>query len=140
MPVNPSVIELSSLNGLNGFRLDGAAGGDRSGFSVASAGDVNGDGFADLIIGASGADPNGGSSGSSYVVFGKASGFTATLALSSLTGLNGLGNRQTHGPQPRQIGLRKRQHPRQTKSRRMGRRVPSRNRPQKNSMMFKRLP
>ena len=48
-----------------------------SGCSVASAGDVNGDGFADLIVGAYGADPNGAESGASYVVFGKASGFAA---------------------------------------------------------------
>jgi hypothetical protein len=44
-----AVIGLSSLDGSNGFRLDGAAG-DTSGCSVASAGDVNGDGFADVII------------------------------------------------------------------------------------------
>ena len=46
---------------------------DFSGRSVASAGDVNGDGFADLIVGALWADPHGQASGSSYVVFGKAS-------------------------------------------------------------------
>jgi Ca2+-binding RTX toxin-like protein len=40
-------------------------------YSVSSAGDVNGDGFDDLIVGAFGADPNGSSSGSSYVVFGR---------------------------------------------------------------------
>ena len=43
--------ELSSLNGTNGFVLNGQAN-DHSGFSVASAGDVNGDGIADLVIGA----------------------------------------------------------------------------------------
>jgi hypothetical protein len=36
-----------------------------------------------------GADPNGYDSGSSYVVFGKASGFSATMDLSSLDGSNG---------------------------------------------------
>src|SRR5262245_42221227 len=85
----PAAIELSGLNGTNGFRIDGEALGDYSGQSVASAGDVNGDGFADLIVGASAADPNGSRSGASWVVFGKASGFGATLALSGLTGSNG---------------------------------------------------
>ncbi len=45
-------IDLSTLNGGNGFKLGGAAIGDWSRYSVASAGDVNGDGFADLIVGA----------------------------------------------------------------------------------------
>ena len=45
-------IDLSTLDGTNGFRLSGEAAGDVSGCSVASAGDVNGDGFADLIVGA----------------------------------------------------------------------------------------
>ena len=48
----PSAIDLSSLDGTTGFRLDGIDVGDRSGYSVASAGDVNGDGFGDLVIGA----------------------------------------------------------------------------------------
>jgi Ca2+-binding RTX toxin-like protein len=86
MPEFASVIQLSALDGANGFRLDGIASGDRSGFSVASAGDINGDGFADLIIGAYGA---GNSTGESYVVFGRASGFAAALDLSTLDGTNG---------------------------------------------------
>ena len=65
-------LDLSSLDGSNGFKLNGVAAGDRSGRSVASAGDVNGDGFADLIVGADHADPDG-DSGASYVVFGKPS-------------------------------------------------------------------
>ncbi|PSJ16539.1 integrin alpha [Nitrosomonas supralitoralis] len=84
-----ATLNLSSLDGSNGFRLDGAAAGDVSGASLNNAGDVNGDGFADLLIGAVSADPNGSGSGSSYVVFGKASGFDATLNLSSLDGNNG---------------------------------------------------
>ena len=45
-----------------------------SGVSVSSAGDINNDGYDDIIIGALGADPNGDISGESYVVFGKATG------------------------------------------------------------------
>jgi hypothetical protein len=81
-------IDLSSLSGSNGFRLGGVAG-DYTGQSVASAGDVNGDGYADLIVGAAGSDANGRASGASYVVFGKASGFAASLDLSILNGSNG---------------------------------------------------
>jgi hypothetical protein len=84
-----ATLQLSSLDGNNGFRLDGAAAYDRSSLSVSSAGDFNGDGFGDIVVGAIGADPNGSNSGASYVVFGKASGFGATLQLLSLDGNNG---------------------------------------------------
>jgi hypothetical protein len=86
----PANIDLSSLDGTNGFGFspvttshfirDPRFGG---GVSVASAGDVNGDGFADLIIG----NPYSGQA--SYVVFGKESGFGTTFDLSSLDGSNG---------------------------------------------------
>jgi hypothetical protein len=84
------VLELSSLNGANGFVINGIDANDLSGVSVSSAGDVNGDGAADLIIGASYADPNGSYSGESYVVFGGAGvGAGGALELSSLNGANG---------------------------------------------------
>ncbi len=82
-------LQLSALDGADGFKIVGEAAGDYSGGTVSSAGDVNGDGFADLLIGASGADANNSGSGASYVVFGKASGFGATLNLSTLDGSNG---------------------------------------------------
>ena len=58
-----------------------------SGFSVSSAGDVNADGVADLIIGADGANNY---AGASYVVFGsKQLGSRGTLSLADLNGTNG---------------------------------------------------
>ena len=62
---------------------------DRSGSTVSGAGDVNGDGIDDLIIGASGADPNGLFSGQTYVVFGQPGAFPADFELSSLLAVNG---------------------------------------------------
>ncbi|MEO5362666.1 MAG: Ig-like domain-containing protein, partial [Magnetococcus sp. DMHC-8] len=85
----PSIIPLSGLNGSTGFRLDGVTDNDYSGASVSSAGDVNGDGFDDLIVGAKGANPNVSVSGASYVVFGKSSGFSSAINLSSLDGSTG---------------------------------------------------
>ncbi|MCC7487797.1 MAG: FG-GAP repeat protein [Burkholderiales bacterium] len=76
-----STVALSGLNGSNGgFRLTGSG---TLGYSVASAGDVNGDGFADWFVGA----PVAGY-GASYVVFGKASGF-ANITAASLNGSTG---------------------------------------------------
>ncbi|MEQ8383078.1 MAG: hypothetical protein RH949_12010 [Coleofasciculus sp. A1-SPW-01] len=81
---------LSQLDGSNGFVLNGIDHNDRSGRSVSDAGDINGDGIDDLIIGAPFADPNGNSSaGETYIVFGNSGGFDATLNLSQLYGSNG---------------------------------------------------
>ena len=78
--------ELSSLDGSNGFVLNGIDANDQAGFSVSSAGDVNGDGVDDIIVGARGArvrlrEIN---AGEVYVIFGKATGWSASLELSSL--------------------------------------------------------
>ena len=76
---------ISDLNGTNGFILNGIDASDRSGMRVSGAGDVNGDGFADVIVGARDADPNSHSSaGESYVVFGGAT------SLNTLDGLDGM--------------------------------------------------
>src|SRR4029453_6569407 len=82
-------VNLSTLDGSNGFKLSGAAAGDASGYSVSAAGDVNGDGVDDLIIGAPHTDLKFLYSGVSYVVFGRASGFAANVNLSTLDGSNG---------------------------------------------------
>ncbi len=81
---------LSSLNGANGFKLDGENNGDSSGQSVSAAGDINGDGYADLLIGAHGYPSGSGAKGRSYVVFGGPGvGQSGELLLSSLDGSNG---------------------------------------------------
>ena len=97
-----SSLALASLNGTTGFRLDGVSSSDNSGESVSSAGDVNGDGFDDLIVGAPAGDDNGSNAGESYVVFGKSSGFSSAIDLSSLDGttgfrLNGVSNYDDSG-------------------------------------------
>ncbi len=82
---------LSDLNGVNGFKLDGENQGDRSGVSVSGIGDINQDGYSDLIIGAPFASSgNGYQSGVSYVVFGgNQIGQGGVIPLSSLKGRNG---------------------------------------------------
>lgn len=83
-------VYLSTLNGNNGFVINGSDRLDRLGLSVSDAGDINGDGFDDLLIAAPFANPNGQTyAGESYVVFGKAEGFSASLNLSALNGNNG---------------------------------------------------
>ncbi len=47
-----STLELSTLDGSNGLVLSGIDEFDFSGSSVSGAGDINGDGIDDLIIGA----------------------------------------------------------------------------------------
>ena len=87
---NAGSIELSDLEGSDGFVLNGIDANDRSGISVSNAGDINLDGFDDLIIGADRADPNGSNSGESYVVFGGTNvGNGGSLELSDLDGSNG---------------------------------------------------
>jgi Ca2+-binding RTX toxin-like protein len=75
-------LDLSTVDGSNGFKIPGIFIGDLTGYSVSSAGDVNGDGFADLIIGAPNAD--GDSEGIAYVLFGQSQRFEATIDLQSL--------------------------------------------------------
>jgi len=81
-----TVINISSLNGGNGFALDGIHPDDYSGSSVSDAGDVNGDGIDDFLIDA---DRANNFAGQSYVIFGRKEPWPAVMDLSSLNGVDG---------------------------------------------------
>ena len=90
-------LNLADLNGSDGFKIEGKDASDRLGYDLSSAGDINGDGIDDLIIGtpAAGevldspyADGDSDRRGEAYVIFGRES-FNSELNLNSLTGSNG---------------------------------------------------
>jgi hypothetical protein len=67
---------------------EGAAQGDFFGFSVAGAGDVNGDGFDDLVVGAPYAEDTLNSEGMAYVYFGSASGPSSVADWAAASGFS----------------------------------------------------
>lgn len=83
-------LDLTALNGTNGFVIRGISPNDLSGDAVSSAGDVNGDGFDDILVTAKQSDINGANAGAAYIVFGKSGGFSAVFNLASLDGTNGI--------------------------------------------------
>jgi hypothetical protein len=83
-------LDLASLSNTQGFRINGATAGDQSGYSVSAAGDINGDGIPDLIIGAEYSAPSGRrNAGTSYVIYGKDGGYDAPIDLASLNSTQG---------------------------------------------------
>ncbi|MDP6068559.1 MAG: hypothetical protein QGG75_15095 [Alphaproteobacteria bacterium] len=77
-------IEVTNLNGSRGYRIEGSDNDGRLGSSVSGAGDINGDGIADFVLGAPRADPSTVTDvGEAYFVFG------GTSNLSSLDAANG---------------------------------------------------
>jgi hypothetical protein len=71
--------------GHRGFRIDGERARHRIGVEeVSRAGDVNRDGYDDVIIGANGADDKGASTGAAYIVFGKRDTAAVDLAAVAL--------------------------------------------------------
>ena len=88
----PASFNLTTLNGTNGFTVQGVAAHGYLGISVSTAGDINGDNVSDLVLGASYANYNSttrAAFGASYVIFGGRSGFPASFNLTDLNGANG---------------------------------------------------
>ena len=82
-------IDLGDLSSEQGFVIEGDSSGDQAGFSVSSAGDFNGDGIGDLIVGAHRGDDVGFNSGEAYVVFGVAGSTRGRLDLTGLAAPEG---------------------------------------------------
>ena len=85
-------LDLSTLNGTNGFTLSTPDGADNGQFGteVSSAGDVNGDGIDDLLIVDRALDIGSqDAAGNAYIVFGRNTGFNSTIDLSTLNGTDG---------------------------------------------------
>lgn len=82
-------ISLASVeSGRGGFAITGASENELLGSSVAMAGDVNGDGLDDVIVGAGGV-PSGANLGAAYVIFGKRS--TAPISVANVASGQGGG-------------------------------------------------
>ncbi len=82
-------ITLADLAQRDGFILRAAAPGDMAGRSVAGAGDVNGDGLDDIVIGANAADGAGSAAGAAYVIYGQPGAARPALDLSNLNVASG---------------------------------------------------
>jgi len=67
----PSGIELTDLDGTDGFVINGVDASERVGTALASLGDINADGLDDILIGAKGNAESDFQSGAAYVVYGR---------------------------------------------------------------------
>jgi len=80
-----AALDLGSIDGTNGFTFSGALGSSRNGTAANGAGDINGDGINDIIIG----DFNAGENGEVYVIFGTADPIPFGFNPTQLNGSNG---------------------------------------------------
>ncbi len=86
----PARFNLTDIDGTNGIVFEGVYQDDNSGRDVDDAGDLNGDGISDIVIGAHFAQPGGVfKAGKAHVVFGHPGPWSDTVELSSLDGTNG---------------------------------------------------
>ena len=86
---NRGTLDLAALTYADGFKILGEAEGDLLGRSLSSAGDINGDGFDDVIVGAQLNDAGGLNAGAAYVIYGTSSSTHSALNLRDLTASQG---------------------------------------------------
>ncbi len=80
-----ATLDIDNLNGSDGFRIQGPGIGSEM-TVISAAGDINGDGLDDMIVGA---HHDGGNVGAAYVVFGSTAGFGADFALGDMSSEQG---------------------------------------------------
>lgn len=81
----------STLDGSNGFSFFGDSDRVEAGFSVSGAGDVNGDGLNDILVGIPELRGTGGSFyGAVALIYGSSDPFPAVMGISDLDGFNGM--------------------------------------------------
>ncbi|MFT5042874.1 MAG: hypothetical protein ACI8TX_003867 [Hyphomicrobiaceae bacterium] len=85
----PGLILLDTLSGSDGFVVEGAARDDEAGISLGAV-DLDGDGHAEVLIGARNADPRGDASGQVYAIFGGEAPFERTVSLGALGSATGI--------------------------------------------------
>lgn len=84
-------VEIQAVATTANFSATGIASNDAFGFSVAPAGDVNGDGYADVVVGAPFYDSLAGTdSGAAWVYYGSATGIQASSPAPTAMVLNGI--------------------------------------------------
>ena len=97
----PETLEVTALDGRLGFAFSTDDSATGVGFSLANAGDVDGDGLDDVIVGA----PGGGGRGTAFVIFGRAGTTAPVLNPSDLDGTLGFRIEPT-APMDVQLGYR----------------------------------
>ena len=80
----PAIFNLGSLDGTNGFIIQGLVSNGHLGSSISTAGDINGDYIADVVLGAPRT-----TSSASHVIFGSQNPFSAVFNVALINGTNG---------------------------------------------------